>query len=391
MALQIELESASGSITLETADLQTTTTTLRNRNGQRTGEEVVWRISAVISGSDAEDVAQKKEQLEEVLASEPVRARLLSDGVLLDALDESSVTEGPQIEGLEAGGDEDLRRHVGVALTLRGLLFDTTGNILETDLETEHIWEEEVYSRRVRGRVRVREGADAYSAALRYQPLLPPGARWLRRRVVVQPQNSAEFEFHYTMLPVLLPRGVSFCRRILRVEEKGGRRVAEYEAEFRGRGAEEAAERFRPAGDLIEYRIEREGEFVRVRYSVLERAEKESVVVRRFRVKGGGRAVKAVGGQNRVAVFKGGVVPVKVEERGEAVRLDGVPSVVAPLRMKDLVVAEREYEVEPESLDTRGEVVAWRMRWRFVYVVSGVVAEPGSLLVRLLSASSAGG
>ena len=385
MALKIKIESAAGGMTLDAADLKTSLKTLRDKDGERVGEEVEWRVKAVLGGSDATEVAEKRQQLEHILAEEPVSVALLENNITVESLDSANVTDGPEFVGLSADG-EDLTRHVSVAFVVKGILFEATGNILESDLTTEHIWDEEVYGRRVRGRVRVRDGADAYSAAMRYQPPLPAGGRWLRRRIAVLPGNLAEFEFHYTTAPSPLPRGVSFSRRIVAVNDEEGRRTVEYEAEFRGRGAEEAAERFRPQGNLIGCRIVKEDGAVKVRYRVVERGEKETVVVRRLVVRGGGRSVKAVGGQNRVAVFTGGVVPVEVEERGEAVRLNQPPGVVSPLKLKDLVLAERSYEVEPETLDVGGRVVAWRMRWRFVYLMKQAVADPSGLLSRLLNA-----
>jgi len=390
MGLQLEIRSGAAAMTLNTVDLRTRAKTLRNQSARRVGEEITWRIKALLRGDTPEDVAQKKQQLLDILADEPVGATLFAGATTLEALDEAAVADGPFVEEKASGGDS-LMREVEVAFTIRAFVFDSTDAIVESDVTTEHIWDEEVYSRRVSGVVYVREGADAYSAAMRFKPPLPAGARWLRRKVVVTPKNSAKFEFCYTTAPAILPRGVSFCRRVVAVEEEGGRKVVDYEAEFRGSGADEAAKNYKPSGDVIESRIERGDNFVKVRYRVLERGETEEVVLRRFVVRGGGRKVKAVGGQKCVAVFQGVVKPVEVEERGEAVRVGAMPQVAEPLKLPNLVVSQRRYEAEPETLDVSGHPVAWRLRWHFVYIVSQAVAEPSTLLSRLLNAASAGG
>lgn len=389
MGLELEIRSGAAAITLNTVDLRTRAKTLRNQSAQRVGEEITWQVKALLRGDTPEEVAQKRQQLLEILADEPVAATLFAGATKLEALDEATVADGPFVEE-KASGSNSLMREVEVAFTIRAFVFDSTDAIVEADVTTEHIWDEEVYSRRVTGAVYVREGADAYSAAMRFQPPLPAGARWLRRKVVITPKNRAEFEFCYTTAPTILPRGVSFCRKIVAVYEEGGRKVVDYEAEFRGSGADEAAKNYKPSGDVIESRIERGDNFVKVRYRVLERGEAEEVVMRRFVVRGGGREVKAVGGQNRVAVFQGVVKPVEVEERGEAIRCGAVPQVAEPIKLPNLVVSQRRYEAEPETLDVSGNPVAWRLKWHFVYVVNQAVAEPSGLLTRLLSAASAG-
>ena len=390
MGLELEIRSGAATMTLNLVDLRTRAKTLRNQSAQRVGEEITWRIKAMLRGDTPEEVAQKRQQLLDILADEPVAATLFAGATKLETLDEATVADGPFVEEKASGGDS-LMREAEVAFTIRAFVFDSTDVIVESDVTTEHIWEEEVYSRRVTGAVYVRGGGDAYSAAMRFQPPLPAGARWLRRKVVIAPKNSAKFEFCYTTAPTILPRGVFFCRRIVAVEEEGGRKVVDYEAEFRGNGADEAAKNYKPSGDVIESRIERGDDFVKVRYRVLERGETEEVVWRRFIVRGGGRKVKAVGGQKCVAVFQGGVVPVKVEERGEAVRVNAVPQVAEPLKLPNLVVSQRRYEAEPETLDVSGHPVAWRLRWQFVYVVNQAVAEPSTLLSRLLNVAAAGG
>ena len=393
MALTLRIGDEPGAVHLELRELKPRWRSLEGGDGKRVGERRTWSVTAVLSAESADDLKALRDSVLDALRADPLNLYLLDGTTVVDSFVAAQLDDGPRFEeaALGAARGDSLSRRAAVSFEVAASRYDASGAVVDASLTTEHVWDEQAFRKRTGGLVKVREGADPYAWALHYQPSLPPGCRWLSRKVTVLPDGrSAEFEFVYTTAPVRIPSGVRFARRVVSAEEKEGRRLVTYEAEFNGSGAAAAAEEFRPPGRLVSdlRRIEQDSDRMTVRYTVLESAAEAAPSLKKvsFTLRGGLPETRAlVARDDRVVVFRREKRPVEILEEGEAITVDALPEEVRPLTLPDLVLSEREIGIEPEAYGCDGRPTAYRRRWRFRYVARKATLAQ-EILATLLSA-----
>jgi len=376
-----------GAVELDAPDVQPTWEILKDKDGRRIGEKMVWRCKAFLTAEDSASLKVERDRLLDALRQSPLSIRLLSNGSEIDALKPAFLDEGPHFGEMEFGtsDESDWRSRALASFSVYGCLFDKEGDVLSSEVKTEYIRDERGFlSKRVCGRIRVREGASAYLAALRYQPTLSALTHLKKRTISVSKSGvSAEFEFIVEEVAEEFPAGVDFCRRVVKETEEGGIRRTVYEAEFTGDGATAAAEDFLTREDATskEYVREKEDGVVKVRYVKEEPVNGDMVLFQRLRLSGGERKLKASHTKgNKTFIFWGERKPLSVEFEEERLVCDAPLQLSVPQTPDTLLLRKKELSVEPYLVRSDGEVLGWRLKWKLMYLSRNITIDEATLL-----------
>jgi len=390
-SLVLKVGDGLGAVELDTADVQPTWEVLKDGDGRRIGEKMVWRCKAFMRAEDSASLKAERDKLLDALRQSPLSIRLLSDGSEIDALKTAFLDEGPHFGEMEFGtsDESDLRSRALVSFSVYGCLFDKEGDVLASKVKTEYIRDEKGFlSKRVYGSIRVRDGASAYLAALRYQPALSAFTHLKKRTITVSESGmSAEFEFIVEEVAEEFPAGVDFCRRIVEETEEGGIRRTVYEAEFAGDGAAAAAGDFLMREDATskEKIEENESGLVKVRYVKEEPIGGDVVLFRRLRLSGGQRRLKASHTKgNKTFIFWGEKKPLSVEFEEEKFVCNTPLRLSVPQTPDTLLLKEKELSVEPYLVRSDGEVLGWKLKWRLKYLSRNITIDEATLMSMLM-------
>lgn len=374
-------------VELDTADVKPIWEVLKDEDGRRIGEKMLWRCRAFLTAEDSASLKVEREKLLDALRQSPLSVRLLSDGSEIDALKTAFLDEGPFFGEMEFGADDesDLRSRASVSFSVYGCLLDREGDILRSEVRTEYRRDEKgLMSKRVYGSIRVRDGVNAYLAALRYLPPLSVSTHLKKRTISVSESGtSAEFDYIVDEVAEEFPVGVDFCRRIIKETEKGGIRRTVYEAEFAGDGASAAAEEFLVREDATskEKVEETESGVVKVRYVKEEPVGGDVVLLQRLRLSGGERMLKASHTRgNRTFIFWGERKPLSVEFEEERLVCDTSPKLPLPQTPDTLLLKEKELVVEPYIVRNDGEVLGWKLKRKLKYLSRNIAMDETTLM-----------
>ncbi|MCX7702968.1 MAG: hypothetical protein N2234_02550 [Planctomycetota bacterium] len=392
--LVLKVGDSGRAVELEEADVIPSWDVLRDKEGRREGEKLLWKCKAYLRAQDSQTMKQKRDALTSALRSAPLNIYLYSDGVPVDSLKNAVLDEGPEFESLEFASEKgsDWRSKASVSFTVFGTIFDSNGDVLSSNVKTEYRFNEMGrFSKRVFGKIRVRKGSDPYLAALLFIPPTGPRMRFSKRSIVVDNKGEfADFDYVLEEFECDIADRVNFSRRVIKETEEEGRKRTLYEATFAGDGAEESAESFLQKEDFLSKETIREKEtgVIKVRYEVESPVDISGEVVLRQKlsVSGGGRKLDSVHTKDGLNIlFWGQTRAIIVDYEEERLSYSDVPGeITMPQTPPNLELTERQMSVEPFLIRSDGSITGYKTSLKARYVSKVVDPDISGFISSLL-------